>query len=134
MASVKVIIEKSNQGFSAYLPELQGCICTSDHIDPLKKELEKAIEFHLAGMREDHLQIPEVFQQEYSLEYTFDVETFLNYYHHIFTRRALSRITGINESLLSQYATGIKQPRQAQSKKIETGLHQLAKELLQIRL
>jgi len=33
-----------------------------------------------------------------------------NYYQHIFTKRALSKVTGVNESLLSQYAMGIKKP------------------------
>ena len=134
MEKVVVIIEKSNTGYSAYLPDLHGCVSTAATIDEIKTNIAEAINFHLEGMAEDKLPGPAQFKKQYSLLYSFDVETFLNYYNHIFTRRALSKLTGINESLLSQYASGLKHPRPAQSKKIEVGLHQLANELLQISL
>lgn len=134
MNKIVVIIEKSKSGFSAYLPDLQGCVSSSKTIDELKLNISEAIKFHLEGIAEDGLPIPEIFKGEYLLQYSFDLETFLNYYNHIFTRRALSKLTGINESLLSQYASGLKHPRPAQSKKIEVGLHQLANELLQVSL
>ncbi len=134
MEKVVVIIEKSNTGYSAYLAELPGCVSTASTIDEIKANISEAISFHLEGMAEDKLPIPSQFKNDYSLQYSFDVETLLNFYNHIFTRRALSKLTGINESLLSQYAAGLKHPRPAQSKKIELGLHQLANELLQISL
>jgi predicted RNase H-like HicB family nuclease len=134
METVIVRIEKSDTGYSAYLPDLPGCVSTASTIDEIKASIAEAISFHIEGMAEDKLPIPAQFKKQYSLQYSFDVETFLNYYNHIFSRRALSKLTGINESLLSQYASGLKQPRPAQSKKIEVGLHQLANELLQISL
>jgi hypothetical protein len=85
-------------------------------------------------MKEDNLPVPEVLTKNYTLQFHFDIETFLNYYDKIFTRRALSRMTGINESLLSQYAAGLKRPRRAQAKRIEKGLHDLANELLEVSL
>lgn len=134
MNKVRVIIEKSRTGFSAYIPDLPGCVSTGQSLDEIKDTISEAISYHLEGMREDELAIPVEFTGQYELQFTFDVETFLNHYNHIFTRRALARITGINESLLSQYASGMKHPRPAQSKKIEQGLHKLANELLQISL
>jgi len=134
METVIVKIERSITGYSAYLPELPGCVSTASTIDEIKASIAEAINFHLEGMAEDQLPIPAKFKKQYSLQYSFDVETFLNYYNHIFTRRALSKLTGINESLLSQYASGLKHTRPVQSKKIEAGLHQLANELLQISL
>ncbi len=134
MEKVLVVIEKSSTGYSAYLPELPGCVSTYSTIDELKTNILEAISFHLEGIEEDKLPIPQQFKKPYTLQFSFDVETFLNYYNRVFTRRALSKLTGINESLLSQYAAGLKQPRPAQSKKIEAGLHQLAHELLQITL
>jgi len=134
MKKVQVIIEKSKTGFAAWLPELPGCASTGVTVDQVKRNISEAITYHLEGMKEDRLAIPEEFSSEFLLIFSFDVETFLNYYNHVFTRRAMSRITGVNESLLSQYASGIKRPRPAQSKKIEKGLHQLAQELLQVSL
>lgn len=134
MGKVDVIIEKSSTGYSAYLPELPGCISTGSSVDEIRDNISEAIAFHIDGMDQDGLTIPLNFKGEISLHFSFDVETFLNHYDQIFTRRALSRITGINESLLSQYATGLKHPRPAQAKRIEKGLHELANELLQISL
>lgn len=134
MEKVQVIIEKSSTGYSAYIPELPGCVSTGSSLDKVKDNISEAISFHLDGMRQDNLSIPYLFSGNYTLQFSYDVETFLNHYDQIFTRRALSRITGINESLLSQYASGLKHPRKAQAKRIEKGLHELANELLQISL
>ena len=134
MGTVKVVIEKSKTGYSAYIPELTGCVSTGISIDKIKENINEAIKYHLEGTIEDGIQVPEVFKSTYTLVFSYDVETFLNYYSKIFSKRALSRITGINESLLSQYASGLKHPRPAQAKKIEKGLHELAKELLQVSL
>lgn len=134
MSTVKVVIEKTRIGFSAYVPQLAGCISTGSSVEMAKNRITDAIEAHLIGMREDGLAIPDLFTTPYTLSFSFELETFLQHYNNIFTRRALSRITGVNESLLSQYASGLKHPRPAQSKKIENGLHELARELLQVTL
>ena len=134
MKNIQVVIERSSTGYSAYLPALQGCVCTAASAEEVKKNIEGTISFHLEGMKEDGMAIPDEFNEQYLLKFTFDVETFLQYYNKIFSRRALSRLTGINESLLSQYASGLKHPRPAQAKRIEKGLHELANELLQISL
>jgi predicted RNase H-like HicB family nuclease len=134
MGNVNVVIEKTKTGYAAWISELAGCVGTGATVDLVKKGITEAVQMHLNGMKEDGLCIPEVFSTPYTLCFSFDVETFLNHYNTIFTKRALSRITGINESLLSQYAAGHKRPRRAQSKKIENGIHQLARELLQVTL
>jgi predicted RNase H-like HicB family nuclease len=134
MHKIQVIIEKSRTGYSAYVPVLQGCVSTGSTIEETKQSIRVGIPFHLGGLQQDGIEIPVEFMGHYNLQFTFDVETFLQHYHKIFSRRALSRLTGINESLLSQYASGLKRPRPAQAKRIEKGLHQLANELLQINL
>jgi len=134
MHNIQVIIEKSNTGYSAYVPVLQGCVSTGSTVDETKLAIQEAIIFHLEGLQQDGLEIPVEFPGHYHLQFTFDVETFLQHYNKILSRRALSRLTGINESLLSQYAAGLKHPRPTQAKRIEKGLHELANELLQINL
>jgi len=134
MEKVQVIIEKSSTGYAAYVPEMPGCISTGATPHEVRENIFDAIIFHLEGLKEDRIEIPDIFPETLSLQFSYDVESFLNYYDQVFTRRALSRLTGINESLLSQYASGLKHPRKAQAKKIEKGLHQLANELLQISL
>ena len=78
--------------------------------------------------------IPEVFKGEYELEFKLSTEALLNAYSNIFTKAALSRITGINERQLWHYAAGVKKPRPKQIARIEEGLHQLGKQLLSVHL
>ena len=54
-----MIIERGDRNFSAYLPDLPGCIATGKTIDEVRKNMTEAIELHLDGMREDGLPIPE---------------------------------------------------------------------------
>lgn len=60
--------------------------------------------------------------------------TFINYYSRIFTKAALSRITGINERQLWHYAAGVHKPRKQQLEKIQNGINALAEELAAIDL
>jgi predicted RNase H-like HicB family nuclease len=54
-----VIYEKTDTGYSAYVPDLPGCIAAGDTLDQTSQLMLEAIEFHLAGMREDGDAIPE---------------------------------------------------------------------------
>ncbi len=54
-----MIIETGQQNYSAYLPDLPGCVATGKTIEEVRKRMREAIELHIAGMREDGLPIPE---------------------------------------------------------------------------
>ena len=54
-----VIYEKTVTGYSAYVPDLPGCITTGPTLVATEQLMEEAIEFHLDGLREDGLPIPE---------------------------------------------------------------------------
>lgn len=53
-----MIIEKGKRNYSAYLPDLPGCIATGKSLEKVKQRMGEAIELHLRGMREDGLPIP----------------------------------------------------------------------------
>ena len=53
-----VVIEKGERNYSAYVPDLPGCVSVGDTAEQVKSEIREAIEFHLEGMREDGLPIP----------------------------------------------------------------------------
>ncbi len=53
-----VVIEKAEGNYSAYVPDLPGCIATGATVTEVEAEIREAIEFHLDGMREDGLSIP----------------------------------------------------------------------------
>jgi predicted RNase H-like HicB family nuclease len=48
-----VIIEHAGNNYSAYVPDLPGCISTGQTIEETKRNIQEAIEFHLEGMRAD---------------------------------------------------------------------------------
>ena len=54
-----MIIEKGERNYSAYLPDLPGCIATGKSVVEIKQRMREAIELHLRGLREDGLPIPE---------------------------------------------------------------------------
>ena len=53
-----IVIEKTKTGFSAYSPDLQGCVATGVTQKQVEKAMKKAIEFHLEGMRAEGIKVP----------------------------------------------------------------------------
>ncbi len=53
-----VVIEKAGDNYSAYVPDLPGCIATGEIVAKLERELSEAIRFHIEGLKEDELAIP----------------------------------------------------------------------------
>jgi len=53
-----VIIEKTNTGYNAYVPDLPGCISIGDSREEIERNIPEAIAFHQEGMKEDRLEIP----------------------------------------------------------------------------
>lgn len=54
-----VVFEKTQSNYSAYVPDLPGCIATGITISEAENRIREAIELHLQGMREDGEPIPE---------------------------------------------------------------------------
>jgi predicted RNase H-like HicB family nuclease len=54
-----IVIERAATNFSAYAPDLPGCVATGDTEAEAEAQIRKAIEFHLEGIREDGDPIPE---------------------------------------------------------------------------
>ena len=134
MNKVLVVLEKSVQNYSAYIPELEGCIATGQNTHETKDQIMEAVTFHLDGLREAGLGVPEIFQQDFEFEFKLDVNTLFEYFAGILTKVGLSRLTGMNQSLISQYANGMKKPSRKQIKKIQNAIHHFAEELLEVRL
>ena len=54
-----VVIEKAGDNYSAYVPDLPGCIATGATVAETEAEIRGAIRFHIDGLREDGLPVPE---------------------------------------------------------------------------
>jgi predicted RNase H-like HicB family nuclease len=53
-----VVIERADSNYSAYVPDLPGCVATGSTIKEAEVEIREAIKFHIEGMKEDGLSIP----------------------------------------------------------------------------
>lgn len=53
-----IVIEQTKTGFSAYSPDLPGCIAAGTTRDEVEREMKAAIAFHLDGLRTEGIEIP----------------------------------------------------------------------------
>jgi predicted RNase H-like HicB family nuclease len=59
MKKYLVVIEKTATGYSAYSPDLDGCVATGNTREEVEREMQEAIELHLEGMAKNGDSIPE---------------------------------------------------------------------------
>lgn len=53
-----VVIENAGSNYSAYVPDLPGCVATGRSVEDTENEIRSAIQFHLEGMKENGLPVP----------------------------------------------------------------------------
>ena len=54
-----IVIEKANGNYSAYSPDLPGCVATGDTHEEVERNMHESIEMHVRGLKEDGLSVPE---------------------------------------------------------------------------
>jgi predicted RNase H-like HicB family nuclease len=58
MMRYAVVIEKADGNYSAYVPDLPGCVATAPTIEAVEQEIRSAIRFHIDGLKADGLPVP----------------------------------------------------------------------------
>jgi predicted RNase H-like HicB family nuclease len=53
-----IVIEKADSNYSAYVPDLPGCVATGPTVEAVEQDIRDAIRFHIAGLKADGLPIP----------------------------------------------------------------------------
>lgn len=132
MKKLKIKLGASEDHFGAFAENIDGVYGAGESpkeaIDDLQESIRLLIE---SRPKED---VPSLLLGSYELEIHYDVVSLLKHYGKIITMPALSKLTGINDKQLHQYTSGTKKPRPAQLNKIETALHKLGAELMNLRL
>jgi len=54
-----IVIERAENNYSAYVPDLPGCVATGATVQETETQIREAIEFHIAGLREDGVPVPQ---------------------------------------------------------------------------
>lgn len=130
MAKLKITIEKGAELFGAWADDVPGIYGEGMSVQETKDSLLKSIALY----KKYNEELPVALQGELDIEWTFDVQSFLQYYSGIFTKAALERITGVNQKLLGHYASGLKKPRKTQVQKIDSALKHFFGEMNQVHL
>jgi predicted RNase H-like HicB family nuclease len=53
-----IVIEKAEGNYSAYVPDLPGCVATGNTVAAVEREIRDAIRFHIDGLKEEGLPVP----------------------------------------------------------------------------
>ncbi len=56
---ILIVVEKTGTGYSAYSPDVPGCVATGATREEVEREMREAIAFHLEGLRADDIELPE---------------------------------------------------------------------------
>ena len=131
MKKIKVFIEPSQYGYSAYMEDND---LDYGLIGEGKTVQETIHDFNLSydGMRDYYQKIGKHFE-EIEYEFFYDTESFLAAYSKTFSLAGLEIITGVNQTQLGHYLHGRRKPTRKTIDKIQQGVARFAKELTAIR-
>ncbi len=133
MKNIKIEVHWCEKNFAcAYDYPKFGCvIVTHKTLDGLKTAFLESLKWHIESAIEDGEFVPEFFRTgEYEVEFELATSALLRTAEQFTTMAALSRVTGINQRLLSNYASEVKKPRPAQREKIISGIHEIGRSML----
>lgn len=131
---MEVRIEKKSDGsYIAYNPDGEefGVIGTGGTVSEAKEDFFNSLEEIKEIMRENNQEIPSGLSEE--PVFYFDISSLFEYFNMI-NVGAFARHIGINDSLMRQYKRGDTYISDTQLSKIESGIHQIGKELTKLKL
>ena len=109
-------------------PGVGAIMATGKTLEQFKADFESALDFHVESMIADGENVPLWLRnKEYTLAYDLKVSALLRQAEQFTTMAALSRVTGINQRLLSNYASDVKTPRPSQREKIIAGIREIGR-------
>ena len=131
MKKIKIFIEPSQYGYSAYMDDNDldyGLIGEGKTVQETIKDFDLSYD----GMREYYKEIGKPFE-EIEYEFFYDTESFLAAYGKTFSLAGLSVITGVNQAQLGHYLHGRRKPTRKTIDKIQQGVERFARELTAVR-
>jgi predicted RNase H-like HicB family nuclease len=128
---VTVIIEQNSKGrYSAYISDERikfGVLGEGNTAEETIEDFKIGYEDMKETYRNEGKKIPEL-----EFDFKYDTASFLASYSNILSLAGLSRITGLNQGLLSHYVTGRKKPRFETILKIKHSVNEFGKKLSQV--
>lgn len=131
MKKVRVFVEKSEYGFSAYMEEAgldYGLFGEGKNVEEAIDDFKKSY----IGMREYFESVGKPFE-EIEYEFFYDTASFLDEYCKAFSLAGLERITGVSQAQLGHYLHGRRKPSAKTIAKIQKGVEEFAHNLIAVR-
>jgi predicted RNase H-like HicB family nuclease len=126
MTKIKVKVEKTTTGFSAYA-EKYAAFTTGKTVAELIANMVESLNLYFEEAKNKKVVTPNDLLFEVDLTSVFEVFPVIN-------MKALSRRLGMNYTLISQYASGKKKPSTKQTEKIVEGINEIGRELSELSL
>ena len=127
MKNYKFVVERTQTGFSAFAEdENLPVFTTGKDFEEIKTNILEALNLYLEHAGKKTATAENIITK-------LDLPSFFEFYS-IINAKALSKLINMNESLLSQYVNGKKEPSEKQIQKILTGIKDLGKELMQLEI
>lgn len=130
---ITAIIEASSTGFGIYSDDLPGITGYEDTIEAAKEDIKEAIREVLESYEKGTIAPSHFNDGNLEFIYKYDIASIFAYFGMLDATNFAKKIK-INPSLLRQYKRGLTVASEKQKKRIETGLHELGRELLNVRL
>jgi len=129
MRTLIIKVGVSSDHFGAFAENCPGVYGAGNTVHEAKENVLEGLNLFI---EQNENNLPDILKDGYSIEYKFDVPSFLSYYSGIFTKSALEKITGINQKQLFHYVSGHRNPSEKTIKKIENSIRNFSSELNQI--
>ncbi|MEN5132361.1 hypothetical protein [Elizabethkingia anophelis] len=126
--TVRIILEKTNTGYSAYAPEEIGIVTAGNSFEEIKENFIEVIEMKAEYLDETNEHEEAERLRKSKLEFYLDVEQFFEHFNMI-NKTAFAHYIGMNESQLRKISKGIVALSDKKALQIQKGLHNLANDL-----
>ncbi|WNI34730.1 hypothetical protein [Chryseobacterium sp. SG20098] len=127
---IKLILEKSSTGYSAFSENLPGLVTAGENIDEVKENFKEVLEMQADYLEEKGKNKESEELRNANVTYYLDLKTFFEYYS-LFNKSELAKYLDINPSLLRRLSSGREELSDKKALQIKNGLHKLASELNQ---
>ncbi|MGQ1929050.1 type II toxin-antitoxin system HicB family antitoxin [Ornithobacterium rhinotracheale] len=128
--NIKIILEKTNTGYSAYSKDLPGVVSAGESIEEVKENFEEVRSLLVDDFLEQEQVQKAKELQEAEFMFYLDLKTFFEYYS-LFNKSELAKYLGLNPSHLRRLSSQNIELSEQKSLQIQRGLHQLADDLKQ---
>lgn len=127
-----MMVGASKDHFGAYSENCDGIYAAGDSLEDVKADTYRAIDAIKRNLPPERW--PSQIKGDFTIEWHFDVPSFLEYYSRFMSLAGMEKMTGINQKQLSNYLNHRSKPRRKQVDRILTGIHRFGRELLSINL